>query len=561
MADDIIKEFLVSIGVDDSGVAKFDKALSDVGKNLKVFTEIAAGATAAISVAVVKVANDFDKLYWQSKNLGSSVGDIKAIQYAFGQLGGSAEMASSAMASIANFKLAFGEGANGLLRSLGVAPEDLNDSAKTLIDLEKIFQRMAKRGPDGLAQANAYANAIGLGPDWLRVALRDTGQFEQQYKQMIGSVGVDLDDVADKAHRVQVRLEAVKARFGVLFDAAELKVLEYVTPLFEKIAASLGDVDTQAKIANGTLPLFIGLIGAAGTAAVIAAGPYVALAAAIASAIATYQNWESYQSLNPEEKDRYKQQSLARIKAIHDAMQVTYDPKTGWHGPDISKAMGLAGEGVVAGFTGSAIRDARNPSAGAAPSGGAGAALAAGTGQQIVDYFKRQGANDIGAQGIAAMLFSENERFDPNAANPKSGAWGIAQWLSADRIAEFKRQFGHDIHGSTLAEQLQFVRHELTTKYRGVWDRMKRAGSALEAAQIGIHGYEGPGTYDEISDGRRAARFLGVPYQSATAGPTVNQNIYMNISGNNAREIGETVRDSVANATNQAVTNASVYQF
>ncbi|MCI0152198.1 phage tail tape measure protein [Paraburkholderia sediminicola] len=64
------------------------------------------------------------------------------------------------------------------------------------------------------------------------------------------------------------------------------------------------------------------------------------------------------------------------------------------------------------------------------------------------------------AAGLAANLNFESG-LRPNIVGDSGAAYGIGQW-HADRQAEFKRAFGHDMRGSTLDEQLQFVHYELT---------------------------------------------------------------------------------------------------
>lgn len=111
------------------------------------------------------------------------------------------------------------------------------------------------------------------------------------------------------------------------------------------------------------------------------------------------------------------------------------------------------------------------------PGGGSG-----GTAKSIIDFFKGVGAGDVQARGIAAMLYSENTKFDPNAVNSNSGARGLAQWLSKDRLADFRSIYGHDLAHSTGAEQLEFIARELRGKYRPVGRRIIVRGDRVRIA-------------------------------------------------------------------------------
>lgn len=60
------------------------------------------------------------------------------------------------------------------------------------------------------------------------------------------------------------------------------------------------------------------------------------------------------------------------------------------------------------------------------------------------------------ARGITAGVWAES-RFDPNALNQQSGAFGIGQWLGSRRDELFRR-YGNN---PSMQEQLQFMLWEL----------------------------------------------------------------------------------------------------
>lgn len=96
------------------------------------------------------------------------------------------------------------------------------------------------------------------------------------------------------------------------------------------------------------------------------------------------------------------------------------------------------------------------------------------------------------AAGIAGSLQQESQ-LNPAATNPKSGAYGIAQWL-APRRADFKAWAGKEIYGSTLDEQLAFQQYELTKgKERTAGDRLRATTTAADAARVHSEAYERPG--------------------------------------------------------------------
>lgn len=79
--------------------------------------------------------------------------------------------------------------------------------------------------------------------------------------------------------------------------------------------------------------------------------------------------------------------------------------------------------------------------------------------KDVVSQLQGQGWSRNASAGIAANLFAES-KFDPTAVGDNGHAYGVGQWHE-DRQALFAKWAGHDIHGSSLAEQLKFVDYEL----------------------------------------------------------------------------------------------------
>lgn len=121
------------------------------------------------------------------------------------------------------------------------------------------------------------------------------------------------------------------------------------------------------------------------------------------------------------------------------------------------------------------------------------------------------------AAGIAANLFAES-KFDPTAVGDNGHAYGIGQWHE-DRQALFAKWAGHDIHGSTLAEQLKFVDYEL----RHGDAQSQLAGRALPlvhsadaAGRIVSQYYERPA--DQAGEAARRGALAGAIGNSVGAG-------------------------------------------
>ncbi|MBA2934181.1 LysM peptidoglycan-binding domain-containing protein [Sphingomonas sp. CGMCC 1.13654] len=143
------------------------------------------------------------------------------------------------------------------------------------------------------------------------------------------------------------------------------------------------------------------------------------------------------------------------------------------------------------------------------PAGGTAAPSGDGSESQRIDqamqYFEGQGWSKAQAAGIVANLDAESglRSIPQNGGGP---GYGIAQW-EGPRQAEFQRWSGHDIHGSSFAEQLRFVQHELTTTEAGAGNALKQTNDAREAGQIVTRLYERPADTagQSVARGNRAA--------------------------------------------------------
>ena len=110
-------------------------------------------------------------------------------------------------------------------------------------------------------------------------------------------------------------------------------------------------------------------------------------------------------------------------------------------------------------------------------------------------------------------------------------AYGAFQW-HPDRQAEFAKFMGHDIHGSTLAEQFAFMNYELT---KGIENQLQHSGDKFFAAKGS----------DAAFDSFRK------DYERAASTVNVNTNIINNVDGaeNPPAYVGDLNNQQVLNRT------------
>ncbi|WP_298165125.1 hypothetical protein [Novosphingobium sp.] len=296
MADNVIKEFLVGLGfkVDAKGEKQFSQSIDVATAKAVALGEALYDAAKAVAESVVKMAADFDQLYWKTQRLGSSAIDIRAFSYAMSQLGGSSQGAASALESIAEFTRS-SPGATDFLLQWGVLPEHIGNAEKALQDLAKTFQRMP------YWQAKSIASVIGVDPLTLQAMKRDNGEFEKWYRGMAARLGkrfgVDLNDTAEGANSAQTKLRELKAELGLLVEVFLIKALPAINQFLGKFIEFLENLDL-AKIST---PEVVGALTAIAVAAAALASPFTAAAAAIAAATFAYEGWVSKSPSKPGE--------------------------------------------------------------------------------------------------------------------------------------------------------------------------------------------------------------------------------------------------------------------
>lgn len=138
-----------------------------------------------------------------------------------------------------------------------------------------------------------------------------------------------------------------------------------------------------------------------------------------------------------------------------------------------------------------------------------------------MQFLMDRGLSEYGAAGIVGNLMTESggntEAISTTATNPESGAYGIAQWLSEDRV-EGLHDYADSIGASVddLDTQLGYIVEELRTS--GLMDTLNQSQSVEEAAMIANDQYERPG--DDGTQGQRVsnANAIEARYEANTAG-------------------------------------------
>jgi hypothetical protein len=216
---DVIKEFLVSVKWqnDESAERRVTESLETIGRRFLKFGSVVEGAALGVVAAVAKIASKAEELYWASGRLGSSVQAINQFSYAISQMGGTAAGARSALEGIASF-LRSSPGAGGLLTSLGISPDKLQDTVALTTELSRKFAELTRGGQ--YYRAKAYASVFGIDEITLQAMIRDAGAFGDEYQKMVKAVGLDQQQAGENATFFMQRLRALGTAVDLIYQKA-----------------------------------------------------------------------------------------------------------------------------------------------------------------------------------------------------------------------------------------------------------------------------------------------------------------------------------------------------
>lgn len=129
----------------------------------------------------------------------------------------------------------------------------------------------------------------------------------------------------------------------------------------------------------------------------------------------------------------------------------------------------------------------------------------------------------------AESSFDQNEYGDGGRGS-SSEAFGLGQW-HPDRQADFKAAFGHDIHGSSFDEQVEFMNYELHHKENRAMEELQKATTRYGAGYAVSKYYERPRAVEEAASnrGRSAEGQYAIP---PVAKVTINNNTGGNANAN-----------------------------
>lgn len=240
---ELIREFLVSLGfrVEKEGLDSFVKGIT--------------AASAAVFASVTAIEDNLERLFFASQRTKASAENIRAFGFSLTQMGSSAGAALDALENLARF-LRNSPGAAGLIESIGVqtknANGELRDTSDILRDLGKQFANMP------YYRANAYAQALGIDERTLMALRQGLGDFGDEYRDMLGKIGLNLGDATKKSHEFMVETRTLASAIAIvgqrISESLSERLTAYIRRFREQLVDNFGRIsDIIDRVTKGVL--------------------------------------------------------------------------------------------------------------------------------------------------------------------------------------------------------------------------------------------------------------------------------------------------------------------
>ena len=240
MADtSTIKEFLVALGfkVDEAGLKKFGSGIVTATKTVVGLGSALFGAQAALTAFVSQAAEYFEKLYYSSQRAGTTIENLKSLQFAFGQTGMSADNAAGMLEQF-RMSLRLNPAMEGLLNGFGVATRGIDGKLKdTKVVFNDFVRYLKSLGPESFFIAAQWAQMFGVSPQQLLMladGLDKQEEAEKRYSKIAQRMGSTLDEYGPKSVEFMNKLRELGTVVDLLWKGIAGDLMSALEPAMKE---------------------------------------------------------------------------------------------------------------------------------------------------------------------------------------------------------------------------------------------------------------------------------------------------------------------------------------
>lgn len=232
MSDEVLKSFALALGfkIDQQGQRKMEDAISSISKSAGNLVLALGAAALAATAAVVKIAAGFDTLYFSSQRTGASVQNIKALQYAFSQVGSSSEAAASAIEAYAK-AIRTNPGVGQYVKDLGV-----KQTGDAFNDLSAAIDKIQAKNP--YYAGAQMAGLLGISEEQYETFTRyrkEITTYRAEYNKFAKQFGLNNDEAAKSLASFRRGLTTL----GTIATVVGEKFLVALAPAFDRVVKGI----------------------------------------------------------------------------------------------------------------------------------------------------------------------------------------------------------------------------------------------------------------------------------------------------------------------------------
>ena len=491
MSDDVIKEFLVSLGfqINTASENRFKDSMRSATLQAKLLGDAIEGALKKLMSMTVQVAENFDQMFYASARIGASVENIKTFNAAVSQLGSSAAAGSASLESLGKF-LRVNPGGAHFIESLGVSLRKANGELKQTDELLVDLAAKMKGKQYGLQMK--VAEMLGVDENtWRAAQSGEMSSKQAQARDIYAKVGIDLKKASENGRlftnqmrTLGVTLEAEKMIANLLGEGGS-SGLEGVN---RWLAANGGKIaDTLSHIASKVLELLHDLLEWLKdlTPAQIDEwfSSFNKALDSFTTGIRTAAHWvgdlvkqitDLMAIVDKFAKNTGITKWLGRIMGYHDdELDIPKDEQThnekSWNQDSWFQKMLKGGKSLLGGvFGGRNKADDANPTPSGAQREGAGGRYSA---AQVAQIVKRNGGTDAEAAMLGAISQPES-RGNPRAFNPvgRDLSYGLFQInmlgaMGPERRKKYGLKSNEDLYDPDVAARVAIRMHRESKGY------------------------------------------------------------------------------------------------
>jgi len=241
---EILQEYLVKLGFQTDAISlkKFEDGLGVTGKKILTMGTAVAGLVAAVEAATISFAYSMRRVYFDSELSGSSVQNMKAMEYAGKQIGISGETMESAIHGMAQ-AVRLNPGLQGLVESFGV-PVKGRDMSDVMLD----FVKATKSMPEFVGAQ--YAGMFGIDPDTYHQMINHMDTLMAKKREAINMYkdsGVDPKKAKAAIMEFTQGLDKLEMRINLLGQAL---LIRFVGPFRDANKYLNGLIDSWMRLVN-----------------------------------------------------------------------------------------------------------------------------------------------------------------------------------------------------------------------------------------------------------------------------------------------------------------------